>query len=37
MNLILIGPEYSGTSTLAYAISKWTVNIMGERENYIKN
>ena len=34
MNLILIGPEYSGTSTLAYAISKWTVNIMGERVNF---
>ena len=34
MNLILIGPEYSGTSTLACAISKWVMNVMGEMVDF---
>ena len=34
MHIVLIGCEYSGTTTLAYAISKWAKSVTGERVGF---
>ena len=34
MRLVIIGSEYSGTTTLSYAINQWTDKIMGEKVGF---